>query len=411
MASAREVIIKGVELISGDSMIELDGLDENSVDAVVCDPPYHLTINARYSKGDARTEASLQAVGTQGVSPYMRTARGFLNTHWDAAGAHAIAFDPVFWTKVMRVLKPGGHLLAFTATKSTGDLSSALKLAGFEARDTILSIIDGDERVHQFVASLDDAQRCAFLQLVVENSDLGGLLAWVFGSGFQKGKPLDRHIDRKLLADVCDAEELARGPVSHTAAFYETRDIALKPAFEPIVMVRKPLDGTNAENLIKWGTGSLDMVGCAIETNDGALPSNVIHDGSPAATFALPPGTSKFFYCPKAADEDRVGSDHPSVKPTGVMQYLVRLVTTPGQLVLDPFAGTGSTGLAAAREGRRAILIEREPKYQDDIRRKLASAFAGPDERRRAIIRAKSVEAPFEAGSLFASLNSAGGAT
>ncbi|MGQ4828164.1 hypothetical protein, partial [Enterococcus faecalis] len=83
-------------------------------------------------------------------------------------------------------------------------------------------------------------------------------------TGFPKGKPLDKHLDRKLLGEVCDADELARGPVSHAAAFYASRDIALKPAKEPIVMARKPLVGTVAENLLAWGTGSIEIDGCRI---------------------------------------------------------------------------------------------------------------------------------------------------
>ncbi len=101
------------------------------------------------------------------------------------------------------------------------------------------------------------------------------------------------------------------------------------------------------------------------------------------------PEPKRLFYSSKADADDRLGSKHPTVKPLDLMQWLVRLVTPPGGLVLDPFAGTGTTGEAAFREGFRAILIEREPEYQNDIRRRMAHAMAGPDERKRTIAKIK----------------------
>jgi DNA modification methylase len=171
---------------------------------------------------------------------------------------------------------------------------------------------------------------------------------------------------------------------------------ALKPATEPICLARKPLIGTVAENVLKHG---------------GRWPANVIHDGSDEVVGAFPDrrgaetcqqrsgkgeadpwrvrgggsyeprgdsgSAARFFYTAKADADDRLGSKHPTVKPLDLMQWLVRLVTPPGGgLVLDPFAGTGTTGEAAWREGLRAILIEREPEYQNDIRRRMAQRRA-----------------------------------
>lgn len=130
-------------------------------------------------------------------------------------------------------------------------------------------------------------------------------------------------------------------------------------------------------------------------TNFAALPGMRRSDSGSAA---------RFFYTAKADADDRLGSKHPTVKPVELMQWLCRLVTPKGGTVLDPFAGTGTTGEAAFREGFNAILIEREAEYQADIRRRMALVMSGPDERKRESIKAKVGDVPFEPGSLFASL-------
>jgi len=109
----------------------------------------------------------------------------------------------------------------------------------------------------------------------------------------------------------------------------------------------------------------------------------------PGARRAPEGSAARFFYTAKADADDRAGAKHPTVKPLDLMQYLVRLVTPTGGVVLDPFAGTGTTGEAAWREGFSAILIEREAAYCDDIRRRMALALAGPDERAAAIVKAR----------------------
>lgn len=398
MTSPETFLDGRVTLHAGDCLDVLDTLESDSIDACVTDPPYHLeaTVNRFGSKTAAKAK---------GDSRFQDTAfAGFHGMTWDGGD---IAFTPSVWRKVFRVLKPGAHILAFTGSKTVGDQQSAIRAAGFEMRDAILDLIDGNSRVIDFLKSLDDAQRSAFLKCVVEDST--GLLSWVFGCGFPKGKPLGKHVDRKLLGDWCDDDELKRGPVSYTAALAETRDIALKPAFEPIILARKPLDGTVAENFIKWGTGTLDIDGCRVVSDESRWPANVIHDGSPAALrmfpTAGPDSEARFFFSAKADAFDRAGSRHPTVKPVDLIQYLVRLVTAPGQTVLDLFAGSGTAGEAAWREGRKAVLIEREPKYCEDIRRRLALCLAGPEERRRESIKAKVGEVPFEAGSLFGGLD------
>jgi site-specific DNA-methyltransferase (adenine-specific) len=128
-------------------------------------------------------------------------------------------------------------------------------------------------------------------------------------------------------------------------------------------------------------------------------PSIVSHGDSGSA--------ARFFYTAKADSDDRLGSKHPTVKPVDLMQWLCRLVTPKGGTVLDPFAGTGTTGEAAFREGMLAVLVEREEEYQNDIRRRMALALSGPDERKRESIKARVGDIPFEPGSLFAGIEAA----
>lgn len=140
----------------------------------------------------------------------------------------------------------------------------------------------------------------------------------------------------------------------------------------------------------------------------GAEPSspfaNIYGDMPSRAGGALPRGDSgsaaRFFYSSKADADDRLGSKHPTVKPLDLMQYLCRLVTPPGGTVLDPFAGTGTTGEAAWREGFSAVLMEREADYQEDIRRRMALALAGPQERKRESLKARG-QVEHEIGGLF----------
>lgn len=517
-----------VTLHPGDCLDVLARLPECSIDSCVTDPPYHLTsIVKRFGAEGAAPAKS----GKSGV--YARSSRGFMGKQWDGG---EIAFEPETWVAVLRVLKPGGHLLAFGAPKNFGFMQYAIAQAGFEIRD---------------------------------------VLAWIFGSGF---------------------------PKSHNVG--NGWGTALKPAYEPIIMARKPLIGTVAQNVLAHGTGAINVDGCRIATDEstvrpfgaqvgsrengygfvgassggstsGRWPANIIHDGSeevlalfpsskgqqgdvrgdepskpmgggavfgamngrvpqaargdsgsaarffasfpesdrdkawkigpasyvesslslqseavvsalrraaeastlrlalrfqnyraPSTTvtasefaeietlvtaaiqnlerrswrglplerlsltgshasivaapkptgittitislsksngFAEPvtfditetsaeAGASgcakRFYYTSKADADDRIGSRHPTVKPVDLMQWLVRLVTPPGGLVLDPFAGTGTTGEAAFREGMRAVLIEREAEYQADIRRRMALVLAGPDERRHETLKA-----------------------
>lgn len=376
-------------------------LADNSIDAVVTDPPYGL------SKQPDMNEVLRHWLNGD---DYVHTGGGFMGKTWDS-----FVPGPSVWKEVFRVLKPGGHLLAFFGTR-TYDLGTlAIRLAGFEIRDQI---------------------------------------DWVYGSGFPKSLDVSKATDNEQ---------------------WQGWGTALKPAHEPICVARKPLTGTVAENVLQFGTGGMNIDDCRTELNgdfkssangrpsitglsdnydpstanqpdtQGRWPANFIHDGSdevvslfPAKAGAAAPvkGTeqsevtnsiygkfndrlpgqfysdsgsaARFFYCAKASKSDRdegvmlamvtaaemtdrepdtdglnspragagrtsgARNNHPTVKPTALMQWLVRLVTPPGGKVLDPFTGSGSTGKACAIEGFDFIGFEMDPHYCEIAKQRIA---------------------------------------
>jgi site-specific DNA-methyltransferase (adenine-specific) len=352
MPELRSFLDGRVVLHPGDCMAVIQTLDDASVDSVVTDPPYALaSIVKRFGKPGSAP--------VKNTDIYQRASAGFMGQHWDTGET---AFNPAFWAEVLRVLKPGGHVIALGGTRTYHRLVCAIEDARFEIRDQ---------------------------------------LAWVYGSGF---------------------------PKSHNAG--NGWGTALKPAFEPICLARKPLIGTVVANVLTHGTGALNVDGCRVATDEdlnggayvksggraslqgdertgaaqgmfqpgktvgadyvqplGRWPANLIHDGSDEVLAAFPDtgvssggkgaasgdagSAARFFYTAKADASDRAGSKHPTVKPLDLMQWLVRLVTPKGGTVLDPFAGTGTTAEAAWREGCGCVLIERETEYQADIERRI----------------------------------------
>ncbi len=369
----RKVFLDGkVTLWHGDCREVLKDFADNSIDSVVCDPPYALvSINRRFSAENA-AKVKIPAGGT---GAYARASSGFMGQKWDTGET---AFAVGFWQEVFRVLKPGGHVLAFAATKTYHRLACAIEDAGFEIRDQI---------------------------------------GWVYGCGFPKSLNISKYIDKKARLFPARAggkvnSEFRIFPYKHKnadkvdpihvdAKKWHGWGTALKPAWEPICVARKPIETSNADNVLKYGVGALNIDGCRV-VDGSRWPANIIHDGSDevAATF---PGlndksAARFFYSAKASKAERLGSKHPTVKPVDLMAYLCRLVTPPGGVVLDPFAGTGTTGEAAAREGFSSILIEREEEYLADIAKRMALAKCGKVERRSAVNKASNTSI----GGLFA---------
>lgn len=444
-----------VKLLCGDSRDMLKQIPDSSIDSIVTDPPYALvSIQKRFGKpGSAPVKVDDVNASNDLKAAYARASAGFMGKQWDTGET---AFDPDFWAECLRVLKPGGHLVAFSGTRTYHRMTCAIEDAGFEVRD---------------------------------------MLQWLYGSGFPKSHDVSKGIDRRngdnrpvigraKGAASSDTESLGEFQpeydlTSAASAAWEGWGTALKPACEPICFGRKPLIGTVAANVLKHGTGAINIdasrinwvgpkdtaaaaaaaavgfaesraKGTATQSNSigkesrdgtnnydpdklsGRWPANVVHDGSEEVLEAFPesdsgsgsgsggiwsPSTGKpagptygdgkgsaarFFYTAKADSDDRIGSKHPTVKPVDLMRWLVCLVTPKGGTVLDPFAGTGSTAEAAFYEGMSCVLVERESEYQADIRRRMRLVMAGPDERSRESIKARLGDKALDAGPLFA---------
>lgn len=149
----------------------------------------------------------------------------------------------------------------------------------------------------------------------------------------------------------------------------------MRPAFEPIVIARKPLVmKTVPANVLTYGTGALNMRGCAVVVpgEHYRQPATLVHDGSDDITDLFPNGAARFFYVAKPDETERSVSNHPTMKPVALMRWLCRLVTPPNGVIVDPYAGSGTTGAAIVAEGFRGMLIERETRYCDDIVRRFA---------------------------------------
>lgn len=318
-----------VTLHRGDCLEVVDDLPADHFDAVISDPPYHLlSIVKRFGQLNAAPAHQ----GQDGA--HSRSSKRFEGKTWDGGD---IAFRPETWAKAARVLKPGGHLLAFNHSRTFHRMAVALEDAGLEYRETVY---------------------------------------WVYGSGLPQNHP-----QKKALEKI--------GATAEEIAAWEEFGTVLRPSVEPIAVVRKPLSESSiARQLLATGTGAINVTATATPNLDapGApprYPANLLHDGSPEVLTRFPVAqdglsASRFFYCPKASKADRRGSDHPTVKPQALMQWLVRLVVPKGARILDPFAGSGSTGWAAAAEGVHCDLIERDPDYQADIARGIAALAASP---------------------------------
>ena len=360
--------------------------DGVQVDSVVTDPPYHLTsIVERFGKeGSAPAQE-----GTDGA--FARASKGFLGKEWDGGD---IAFRQETWELAYKILKPGGHLLAFSASRNYHRMAVAIEDAGFEIRDQIMWIYgSGFPKSHNIGKAIDAIEKTG-------KSTPKALRETRMGDDYEPTGQKDYAKGRMFSSDI--ENDNHEHKVNNDWKGWGT---ALKPAHEPIVMARKPLlEKSIAENVLKHGTGGINIDGCRIEgevkrpdtnpdfrdqgekskeaiginklsfgqvkdakrkyiekeENDlGRFPANVMHGG-------LNTEWARYFYCPKVSQEERNNADkntHPTVKPQELMKYLCKLVTPKGGTVLDPFMGSGSTGMAAKDEGFDFIGIEKEEEY------------------------------------------------
>lgn len=286
----------------------------------------------------------------------------FMHSSWD----YEIPSTQRIWKEVYRILYPGAFAAVFSSTATYHRMTSNLEDAGFEIRDQILRLYDSGRVMEDFLDSLSSEQR-KLLGLALSGDSLN---AWVYSNGMPHGKNLG-----------------------------QGWNTTLKPAHEPITLARKKLEGTAQENFLRYGTGGL------FTRNGGRWPANVVTEPEPVVDATFPHtgpsrarkgrrsgketgrygafsgqeevvmghddvggSAARYFYCPKADEKERgEGNDHPTVKPRAILSHLLRL-TVPTQReetsrVIDPFAGSGSTILAADELGVSATCIERETDY------------------------------------------------
>ncbi len=328
-----------VRIVEGDCRVAMQALAERGVtfDAIVCDPPYHLsTVANRFGR---RGAAPISAGEQGGVNPYRMMATGFLGQEWDGGG---IAFDVGTWRAAYRVLRPGGHLVAFGGPRTFHRLAVAVEDAGFEIRDTIM---------------------------------------WVFGIGFPKSKNLEGEHKGwgSALKPGYEPILIARRPLaaslSRNVALHGTGALNIGKCRVPLEQDAHPADAkryaSNWDRLQSRSASSLAMKGVLGKTDlrpyepKGRWPANIIHDG-------LGESWSRYFYAAKTSKADRgPGNKHPTVKPNELMRYLLRLVTPSGGTVFDPFLGSGSTAKAAVQEGFSVVGCEITPEYVQIARRRL----------------------------------------
>jgi site-specific DNA-methyltransferase (adenine-specific) len=254
---------------------------------------------------------------------------------------------PAVWRECFRVLKPGGHLIAFAGSRTYDLMAIAVRLGGFELRDQGFYLYGSG-----FPKSLDISKAL---------DKAAGAEREVDGKAFGVGKHSNTSIEGGAFNSSYDKTK----PATPAAQKWQGWGTALKPAHEPFVIARKPLEGTVANNVMKHGVGGLNIDGCR---HGERFPANLLHDNSEAVADILG-DKARYFYGTKANKRDRnegledAKNTHPTVKPTDLMAYLCRLVTPPGGTVLDPFMGSGSTGKACAAEGFEFIGVEMDAEY------------------------------------------------
>jgi DNA modification methylase len=376
-----------IGLYNDDCLKIMAAIPSASIDAVICDPPYEL---------------------------------GFMGKSWDSTG---IANSVEVWKQALRVLKPGGYLLAFSGTRTYHRMACAIEDAGFEVRD---------------------------------------MIEWVYGSGFPKSLNIGKAVDKLNGGERIEVPNNRHGGGSSDlfpernnftttkgTSEWEGWGTALKPAHEPICMARKPLaEKTVAENCLKWGTGGINIDESRVGTEErtyggmsakqpdvgtfrddnwkpkdieitvsGRFPANLIHDDSEEVRECFPDSkgqsgdlknhskdrqspngcygkmaaandhiarndsgkASRFFksiiYAAKASKSDRgEGNSHPTVKPVALMEYLINMITKPEWIVLDPFMGSGTTGVAAVNLNRHFVGIELDKGYFDIAQARIKAA-------------------------------------
>lgn len=315
------------KLYRGDCLEVLKKFKDASVDSIVTDPPYGLRYQGK--KWDYDVPSTL------------------------------------IWRECLRVLKPGGHLLAFAGTRTQHRMASRIEKAGFELRDMFAWCYSGQSTPKSLDISKAIDRAAGAKRKVV---------------GINKN-----HRSGVNSKHVGTSNANITAPATKAARQWNGWGSGVKPCYEPISLARKPLEGSDTviTNIQKHGTGGLNIDGCRFHNEqdskavneNGRWPTNLLLEQSKdvAEVFG---SNARFYYCAKPSKNERgVGNTHETVKPIAVMQWLCKLITQPHGIVLDPFMGSGTTGIACTIERFRFIGIEREPSYFKIARGRIKQAF------------------------------------
>ena len=469
-----------MKLYHGDCLEELKKIPDNSVDSIVTDPPYGLSNTKPQQVADV-----LKAWVTGDTVSVPAKKGGFMNASWDS-----FVPPPAVWEECMRVLKPGGHMAVFAGARTQDLMGLSIRLAGFEIRDTLGWVYgSGFPKSMDISKAIDKTKKISIhkrcgspvstdekdITLLGDDGESSGYSAACLkcdedlfpfeieqvsasevrevvgsgsaGAGFNPVKGFGSGVT--TLGDKVSSQTWdVTAPATSEAAKWDGWGTALKPAIEPIILARKPLDGTVANNVLAHGVGGLNIDACRVEAGDleelqknwdrtqsanqgivstglaqidlsdrkpaGRFPANVLLDehaakemdeqsGNVNGVIGMKKvsgghnfnigehtpqkfnktsgqikdsgGASRFFpvfkYQAKAPKrerpviehEDGTKIQHPTVKPVALMEWLVSLIVPPGGVVLDPFAGSGTTLQAALNKGFTPIGIEQDADY------------------------------------------------
>jgi len=388
-----------IKLWHGDCIDVMRGFPFESVDAIVTDPPYGIF---------------------------------FMSRDWD----HGVPGER-FWRKMLTVAKPGAHLLAFGGTRTHHRLMCAIEDAGWEIRDCLMYLYGSGFPKSLDVSKAIDERLGADREVVGKRTD--GRYKYGFSEDAKRAAGSEWKENQGFTGEMGQIT----APATEQAKQWEGWGSNLKPAYEPIILARKPLEGTVAQNVLEHGTGGLNIDGCRVGVSEeddihaknphtkggfghagesiygdsdgadaynptqGRWPANIIHDGSEEVVGMFPEtamqkrsmrgertgeiygggkglggpdsmrghddtdsSAARFFYSAKSSKIERgPGNNHPTVKPISLCEYLVKLIAPKGAVVLDPFMGSGSTGIACHRQGCIFWGIEKEnsgdTKYLD----------------------------------------------
>ena len=397
-------------IITGDCLDALRAMPSESVDAVVTDPPYGL--------GKPPPAADVLRAWLDGET-YRATGGGFMGASWDA-----FVPGPEVWREVARVLKPGGHAVIFAGSRTLDWMGMSVRLGGLEIRDTL-----GWVYWSGFPKSMD-VSKAIDTAAGAEREVVGNYFGVTKGTGGRYAWRADPESTGRTVVNVT-------APATDAARRWSGWGTALKPAIEPAILARKPFPGTVAANVMKHGTGAINVDGCRLVPGDLAWPGpgdeqplqwehgrglgfHGAVDRGPCAAGRQTAGRwpANLYACPKAPRSERergcdglparsgadavhrdegsagmqspragagrkreeVRNHHPTVKPIKLMRWLCRLVTPPGGLVVDPFAGSGSTGVAAVLEGFAFVGCELDPGHVAIADARIGHARTSPGE-------------------------------